>query len=197
MSKRRISQEEPPSARSRILSRMRPGRRLVLNARKLKGRKTRRYLVRAWPKQCLPLKTASQAARISRVITRCLCGAEGLLSAKAAVSGRAEARAVVVVSKKSISAPSFGIASASVAASLYEMWATVAGYDIVVSVHSDISGLPTPKLRELLLQALRRARVLAPNRSLYVYHHPGSHYLTCSRLFMRDSFHDLAWLSFC
>jgi len=41
-------------------------------------------------------------------------------------------------------------------------WETVPdGYDIVISVHADISGLPAPRLRELLAQSLRRARVIA------------------------------------
>ncbi|HSX02856.1 MAG TPA: ribonuclease P protein component [Candidatus Saccharimonadia bacterium] len=100
---------------------------------------------------------------ISRVYKRGVYGgAEGLLSVKAATSGRPEARAVVVVSKKvDKRAVVRNRIRRRLAASLHEMWATVpAGYDIVVSVHSDISGLPTPKLRELLQQALRRARVL-------------------------------------
>ena len=101
---------------------------------------------------------------ISRVYKRGVYGgAGGALSVRAAVSGRADSRAVVVVSKKvNKRAVVRNRIRRRLSASLRQLWATVpAGYDIVVSVHSDISGLPTPQLGELLQQALQRARVLA------------------------------------
>ena len=89
-------------------------------------------------------------------------GAGGALSVKAAPSGRSQTRIVVVVGKKvdkravvrnRIRRRLVGILAAE--------WRTLAsGYDIVVSVHSNVSEQPTDKLRPLLIQALGRAKVL-------------------------------------
>lgn len=99
---------------------------------------------------------------ITRVYKRGVYGsAEGLLSLKAAASGQAQTRAVIVVSKKvDKRAVVRNKIRRRLSAALAEIWATVpTGYDIVVSVHSDISGLPAARLRELLQLALYHARV--------------------------------------
>lgn len=101
---------------------------------------------------------------ITRVYKRGVYGAaEGQLSLKAAPSGQPVSRAVIVVSKKvDKRAVIRNKIRRRLAAALAELWATVPdGYDIVVSVHSDLSGLPAARLRELLQLALKRARVLA------------------------------------
>ncbi len=99
---------------------------------------------------------------ITRVYKRGVYGgAEGLLSLKAVTSGDAQSRAVIVVSKKvDKRAVLRNKIRRRLSAALAEIWATVpGGYDIVVSVHSDISGLPAARLRELLQLALKRAHL--------------------------------------
>ncbi len=101
---------------------------------------------------------------IARVYKRGVYGsAGGYLSVKAAASGRSESRAVVVVGKKvDKRAVVRNRIRRQLASGLRELWATVpTGYDIVISVHSDIRSLPTAQTRQLLQEALRRARVLA------------------------------------
>jgi ribonuclease P protein component len=99
---------------------------------------------------------------IARVYKRGVYGgADGSLSLKAAPSGRAITRAVVVVSKKvdkravvrnRIRRRLLGI--------LREEWATLpGGYDIVISVHIDISAVPAATLCQSIQTALRRSRV--------------------------------------
>lgn len=84
-----------------------------------------------------------------------------MLSVKAAPTGRSGSRIVVVVGKKvskravvrnRIRRRILGLLAASLE--------TVApGYDIVVSVHTDISELPSPTLKEHLTRAFARAGI--------------------------------------
>jgi len=103
------------------------------------------------------------AADIARVYRRGTYGASGgVLSVKAARSGRPASRAVVVVAKK---ISKRAVVRNRIRRRLIELlrstWTTVEpGYDIVVSVHSDISELTSPVLAEHLTKALRRAGVL-------------------------------------
>jgi ribonuclease P protein component len=86
-------------------------------------------------------------------------GSAGVLSVKAAVSGRSTPRVVVVVSKKvDKRAVVRNRLRRRISGDLESHWQTVRpGYDIVVSVHSDVSTLPAEKLHEHLFQALERA----------------------------------------
>jgi ribonuclease P protein component len=99
---------------------------------------------------------------ITRVYKRGVYGgADGRLSIKAAPSGRAESRVVVVVSKK---VDKRAVVRNRIRRRLIEIlraqWATLpGGYDIVISVHSDISAAPATDLRAALATALGRARV--------------------------------------
>jgi ribonuclease P protein component len=88
--------------------------------------------------------------------------AGGVLSVKAAPSGRDHIRAVVVVGKKvSKSAVKRNRMRRRLIGELETRLATLkSGYDIVVSVHSDVSDLPTTELRDRLVQALERAGVI-------------------------------------
>jgi ribonuclease P protein component len=90
-------------------------------------------------------------------------GAEGMLSLKATPNGRPETRLVVVVGKKiDKRAVVRNRIRRRLTELLREQWTTVpGGYDIVVSVHSDLSHEPFDRLRALLRQALRRARLIA------------------------------------
>ncbi len=104
-----------------------------------------------------------RAARdITRVYKRGVYGGSGgVLSLKAAPSGRAESRAVVVVAKKvSKRAVVRNRARRRLSEALRGRWATVkSGYDIVLSVHTDISELPAAELREHLDRALTQANL--------------------------------------
>jgi ribonuclease P protein component len=86
-------------------------------------------------------------------------GSAGILSVKAAASGREQSRILVVVSKKvDKRAVVRNRVRRRVSGDLERHWQTVRpGYDIVVSVHSDVSTLPADKLHEHLFQALARA----------------------------------------
>jgi len=85
------------------------------------------------------------------------------LSVKAAASGRPESRAVVVVAKKvSKRAVVRNRIRRRLIENLRAVWTTVLpGYDIVLSVHSDISELPAADLSQHLSRALARAGVAA------------------------------------
>ena len=108
-----------------------------------------------------------KASDITRVYKRGSYGAGGgLFSLKAARTGSAASRAVVVVSKK--------VAKRAVvrnrirrrlAAFLQEIWTTVPdGYDIVISVHAaEAAELPANELRGKMAGALRAARVTGLN----------------------------------
>lgn len=107
-----------------------------------------------------------RAADIARVYKRGVYGAgQGYLSVKATPNNRPESRAVVVVGKKvDKRATVRNRIRRRLAALLRLEWATVTtGYDIVVTVHADLSALPAPQLREALLTALSRARVFSSN----------------------------------
>jgi ribonuclease P protein component len=103
-----------------------------------------------------------QARDITRVYKRgAYGGSGGVLSVKAAAVGHSVSRVVVVVGKKvSKRAVVRNRIRRRLIGALRENWATVRpGYDIVVSVHTDVSGLPTDKLLGHLTQALDRASV--------------------------------------
>jgi ribonuclease P protein component len=109
-----------------------------------------------------PANRLRSAADIARVYKRGVYGGSGgVLSVKAVKSGRAETRLVVVVAKKiSKRAVVRNRIRRRLAEELRLGLATVsAGYDIVVSVHSDISEMPAPDIRAHLDQALTRAGV--------------------------------------
>jgi ribonuclease P protein component len=89
-------------------------------------------------------------------------GSGGVLSVKAATSGRATSRAVMVVGKKvSKRAVVRNRARRRLSGLLAQEWATVRpGYDIVISVHRDVADLTADALRGHLALALKRAGLL-------------------------------------
>jgi ribonuclease P protein component len=104
------------------------------------------------------------AADIARVYKRgAYGGSGGALSVKAVKSGRLQSRAVVVVGKKvSKRAVVRNRIRRRLIEELRGRWATVTvGYDIVLSVHADISEAPASELREHLVRALGRAGISA------------------------------------
>jgi ribonuclease P protein component len=104
-----------------------------------------------------------KASDITRVYKKGAYGsAGGVVSAKAVASGRSVMRAVVVVGKKiSKKAVVRNRIRRRLLGLLSSELATVrSGYDIVISVHSDVSELPTDTLRTHLLGALKRAGTL-------------------------------------
>lgn len=103
------------------------------------------------------------AADIARVYKRgSYGGSGGALSVKGIKSGRTATRAVVVVGKKvSKRAVIRNRIRRRLVELLRDRWATVPlGYDIVVSVHTDLSELPPAALLEHLRKALTRAGIL-------------------------------------
>jgi len=105
-----------------------------------------------------------QGRDIARVYkTGAYGGASGVLSVKAAPSGRPEPRVVVVVAKKvSKRAVIRNRIRRRLIEQIRQEWATVkSGYDIVVSVHSDVSEMPADTLHNHLFHALNRAGVVA------------------------------------
>jgi len=104
----------------------------------------------------------SSAADIARAYKRGTYGGSGgILSVKAVRSGRSQSRAVVVVAKKiSKRAVVRNHIRRRLVEALREHWATVSpGYDIVISVHSDLTELSAASLAGHLQQALARAGV--------------------------------------
>ena len=103
------------------------------------------------------LRSASDIARVYK--RGSYGGSGGTLSAKMAPSGRRVSRIVVVVGKKvSKRAVVRNRIRRRLIGSLASHWATVTpGYDIVVSVHADISELPAAALEDHLTRALTRA----------------------------------------
>ena len=100
---------------------------------------------------------------ITRVYKRGVYGgAGGPLSVKALQTKLPQARAVVVVSKKvDKRAVVRNLIRRRLAAVLATIWETVpVGYDIVVSVHTDVSKLSTQELTQLVSTALIRAHVI-------------------------------------
>jgi len=103
-----------------------------------------------------------QAADITRVYKKGAYGASGgVLSVKAAYSGRSHLRAVVVVGKKvSKRAVVRNRLRRRVIGDLERSWTTLkTGYDIVVSVHQDVSEMLAGELSDHLSRALTRAGV--------------------------------------
>lgn len=102
------------------------------------------------------------AADIARVYKRgAYGGSGGALSVKAVRSGRPASRVVVVVGKK---VSKRAVIRNRIRRRIIELfrlrWATVIpGYDIVLSVHSDISELTAASLSGHLTKALDRAGV--------------------------------------
>jgi ribonuclease P protein component len=102
------------------------------------------------------------AADIARVYKRgAYGGSGGALSVKAAKSGRAHTRLVVVVGKKiSKKAVVRNRIRRRLIEGFRSRFETVApGWDIVLSVHTDISELPATAIAEHVAQALSRAGV--------------------------------------
>jgi len=100
-----------------------------------------------------------KAHEITRVYKRGTYGGGGAISVKAAASGRSQTRAVVVVGKKvSKRAVVRNRLRRRLLGDLKSRWATVrAGYDIVVTVHHDLSELSSTELRQQFAKALERA----------------------------------------
>lgn len=113
------------------------------------------------------LKAANRlrkAADINRVYKKGTYGSgEGLISLKAAPGHGPASRAVVVVGKKiDKRAVVRNKIRRRLLAALADIWATVPpGYDIVISVHADVSDLEAARLKSLLAGALHRAKVTA------------------------------------
>ena len=105
------------------------------------------------------------AADIARVYKRGVYGGSGgALSVKAVKSGRALNRAVIVVGKK---VSKKAVVRNRIRRRLVELVGPLVttaapGWDIVLSVHSDISALPVAELRNHVAQALGRAGVIQP-----------------------------------
>ena len=99
---------------------------------------------------------------IARVMTRGRYVSEGLVVVRHAPSRQAGSRAVVVVSKKVAKrAVVRNRIRRRVAAVLATKFATVAeGYDIVITVRSDISDLTAAELEGQLVGALRKATLM-------------------------------------
>ncbi|HEY2004276.1 MAG TPA: ribonuclease P protein component [Candidatus Saccharimonadia bacterium] len=103
-----------------------------------------------------------KAADITHVYKLGSYGASGgVLSVKAAHSGRSRSRAVVVVGKKvSKRAVVRNRLRRRFIGDLERSWATLkTGYDIVISVHRDVSEMPAGELSDHLSRALTRAGV--------------------------------------
>lgn len=104
-----------------------------------------------------------KAYEITRVYKKGSYGsAEGVVSVKAALSGRPLTRVVVVVAKKvSKRAVVRNRLRRRIIGLLQQEWETVrSGYDIVISVHSDVSQQPVEDVRQSLKGALSRAGVI-------------------------------------
>jgi ribonuclease P protein component len=93
---------------------------------------------------------------ITRVYRRGKYGGAGILSVKSYSTGRGESRAVVIVGKKvSKRAVVRNKIRRRLSAILRDKWQTVRpGYDIVVTVHQEISDEPAKILEEALIKAL-------------------------------------------
>jgi ribonuclease P protein component len=104
-----------------------------------------------------------QARDITRVYKSGAYGAAaGVLSVKAAPTGRSHSRAVVVIGKKvNKRAVVRNRLRRRLIEALRTDWATLrSGYDIVITVHADVSELPSTQLSGHLQHALTRAGVI-------------------------------------
>jgi ribonuclease P protein component len=106
------------------------------------------------------LRQATDIARVYKKGT--YGGAGGVLSVKALASGRPTPRVVVVVGKKvSKKAVVRNRIRRRISGEIERRWTTLrAGYDIVISVHTDVSGLTSEALASHLTTAFERARVI-------------------------------------
>lgn len=102
-----------------------------------------------------------QPRAIARVFSRGRQGMSGPIKLKASANGSSTSRAVVVVTKKvSKRAVIRNRIRRRLSALLSERWATVApGYDIVVTVQSDMAEAPTGDLAGHLVVAMDRAKI--------------------------------------
>lgn len=100
---------------------------------------------------------------IATVYKRGAYGGAGELSVKAAPNKLVTNRLVVVVGKKiDKRAVVRNTIRRRLIGAIKEIWATMPpGYDIVVSVHTDLSRRPFGDLKSLVETALRRARTLS------------------------------------
>ncbi len=103
-----------------------------------------------------------QPRAIARVFGRGRQGTSGPIKLKVAPNGMIVSRAVVVVSKKiSKRAVVRNRIRRRVSALLAERWATVTpGYDIVITVQSDIAATPAVELAKHLARAIDLTRMI-------------------------------------
>jgi ribonuclease P protein component len=100
---------------------------------------------------------------ISRVYRQGIYGGcFGELSVKALATKRPDSRYVVVVGKKiSKKAVVRNLIRRRVVNLIRDMWATLpVGYDIVISIHTDVSRYEMVRLKELIIKSLTRAKVM-------------------------------------
>jgi ribonuclease P protein component len=110
-----------------------------------------------------PSNRLRKAPDIARVYKRgSYGGSSGVLSVKALLSGHAQSRLVVVVGKKvSKKAVIRNRIRRQILGDIQRRWETLkTGYDIVVSVHQDVSELPAEKLAQNVSRALSGAGVI-------------------------------------
>jgi len=110
-----------------------------------------------------PSNRLRKASDISRVYKRgSYGGSSGVLSSKALSSGRQQTRLVVVVGKKvSKKAVIRNRIRRQIVGDVHRRWATLKpGYDIVVSVHQDVSELSADMLAQNITRALTQAGVI-------------------------------------
>jgi ribonuclease P protein component len=104
-----------------------------------------------------------QATDIARVYKKgSYGGVSGVLSVKSLASGRPQSRVVIVISKKiSKRAVVRNRLRRRISGELERRWETLkTGYDIVVTVHSDLSDLPSEALNRHITAGLQKAGVL-------------------------------------
>ncbi len=103
-----------------------------------------------------------QPRDIARVYSRGKFGGAASLSAKVLSTGRPESRLAIVVSKKvSKKATVRNRIRRRLAAEIASQWKTLTpGYDIVVSVRTDISAAPAEQLSQHLQTALAKVGLL-------------------------------------
>jgi len=112
----------------------------------------------------LPTENRLKKSRdIAKVYKKGVYGGAGVLSVKAAKTGKPESRLVVIVAKKiSKKAVVRNRIRRRLVEYLRTQWGTVApGYDIVVTAHQDISEITRPDLESATIKALKRAGVIS------------------------------------
>ena len=112
----------------------------------------------------LPAKNRlKKGYEIAKVYKKGVYGGAGVLSVKAAKTGKPESRLVVIVAKKiSKKAVVRNRIRRRVIEFLRGKWGTVApGYDIVVTAHQDISEISARDLETATIKALKRAGVIS------------------------------------